>query len=121
MPVATRSTETRSDATREDAIAFGRAVAGSTPEAVRARLLAEHRELAVKAAKRECTRSERARLGLVRWKLERIQEAELGETLDFWEAFAASYREVEDQLSRFSGQVETIAQPPRGGRQERRR
>lgn len=74
-------------------------------ESERAALLHVHRELAAASLSRELTRSERCRLALVRWELDRIRDAELGPSLDAWREIAEGYEALERQIETFANQA----------------
>jgi hypothetical protein len=68
--------------TEEEALSAGReAAAKATEEEYRA-LMESHRELAVKRVKGEITHSESLKLQLIRWELDRIEDARTGPIRD---------------------------------------
>jgi hypothetical protein len=71
-----------SDQTPLDPRHLGRELAARTPAEEVTRLMSEHRRLAVKKVKQGLTAQESRALQLVRWNLDRVEDAQIGHGLD---------------------------------------
>ena len=84
-----------------------RRLARKTSEHEFEKLVAEHQELALKEMSQGLTRSERLKWSLVQWRLDQLEDAQFGESLDNWEQIAERQEELEKALATFLEAVET--------------
>lgn len=92
---------------------LSRALARRIPDTVVKALMEEHGILAEKLVDHSLSAREKARLTYVRWQLDRIEDARIGEDLDALEELAALHEAISDEVARFVGQVEHVSQAPR--------
>jgi hypothetical protein len=100
-------------------IAAARSIAARTPQGRIDALHDEHRRLVGKKMEQPLERRELARLGLVRWELERIEDAELGPTLDFWERLADEQKRLSEEVMAFASEVKKASRPARAPKNRR--
>src|SRR6478752_10543382 len=80
---------------------LGRELAARTPTEEVTRLMTEHRRLAVKKVKEGLTPQEARSLQLIRWNLDRIEDAQVGHGLDELERSAAAHEELAREVAAF--------------------
>jgi hypothetical protein len=93
---------------------FSRKITKRIPRRERENFIEERNELVTKKFKAGLSRKEERRLALVRWQLDRIDDADHGATLDFMEKIAEDYMTFAHDLDRILEQLE-----PRGHRRRR--
>lgn len=87
---------------------LGRQLAGDTPDAESVALYAERKELLARLMAGQATKAEKNRLALVRWHLERIEDAKHGEGLDKLEALSRVYAQMADRVRDVVGELERV-------------
>ncbi len=92
----------------------GRLNAASIKEDEVERLFAERAAFLNKKFSSGLTRSEERRLALVRWNLDRIQDARHGEALDNLEAAVTLYESLGEEISHLMSELKRVA--PHGDR-----
>ena len=82
-----------------------RAVAGQVSANEHKSLLARHQTLAFKEVTEELSESERRELLLLRWRLDRITDAQLGNTLETIERAIDRREDLAADIARFAAQI----------------
>ena len=85
-----------------------RQLAGETPDDEANALYAERKDLLARVMAGDATKVEKNRLALVRWHLERIEDAKHGEGLDKLEALSRLYAQVADRVRDVVGELERV-------------
>jgi len=89
-----------------DPLAAGRRIASMTPVAERDALYAEQRRLALKKVNESLTPAEDRRLKIVRWNIDRIEDAEFGPALDLLDKRANLVDQVATSVQAFLAEVQ---------------
>jgi len=89
-----------------DPLAAGRRIAAMTPVAERDALYAEQRRLALKKVNDSLTPAEERRLKIVRWNIDRIEDAEFGPALDLLDKRANMVDKVATSVQAFLTEVQ---------------
>lgn len=92
----------------------GRLNAASVKEKEVEGLLTERRDLIAKKYANGISRAEDRRLALIRWNLDRIQDAKHGETLDALESAVSLYESIGAEIAQLMTELERHA--PKGRR-----
>lgn len=95
----------RSGSPSLDPRAAGRRIAAMTPAAERNALYAEQQRLAIKKVTASLTPAEERRLNLVRWNLDRIEDADLGPEIDYLDARANMVEQLATNVQDFLVEV----------------
>jgi hypothetical protein len=94
--------------------AVSRALARNVPQEECDALFAEHGTLVDKLmAEGNHSQKERARLAYVRWQLDRIEDARIGEGLDALEKLTQLHETISAEVASFVDHVKDISRPPR--------
>lgn len=107
-----RSVETTADLGSEDILgsrAAARKIALLTTDEEYQELLGEHRRLVEKRFKDGLARSEELRLQLLRWTLDRIEDARYGHDLDLLERLTAAHEYIASNVARATDELERVA------------
>jgi len=97
--------------------AANRAIAGLTPPGERQRLMKRQGDLAARQIADELSESEERELQLVRWQLDRIDDALAGEALDVFETVVDEQEHLAKKIGDFVSQLKsTIGKNRRGSR-----
>jgi hypothetical protein len=86
---------------------MNRAVSKKIPEKEKKRLLRDHLELVKKATATGLTNKEEMQLRLIRWKLDRIEDAEQGEYLDRIEKIIEAQESLAKQIGSVVSQFDS--------------
>jgi len=86
----------------------GREVARQTLPEERERLFAEHDALTTKMFADGLSKAEERRLTYLRWNLDRIRDAEMGDQLDALEEIAVLQERTANQIGQFLQQVQNV-------------
>jgi len=100
-PLSLSARDPRNDSASLDPRQLGRELAAQTPTAEVSRLMTEHRKLARKKVTEGLTASETRALQLIRWNLDRIEDAQLGHGLDELERSAAAHESLAFEVAGF--------------------
>lgn len=99
-----------------EARATSRALARAVSEAEVSELMAEHGTLVDKKFEDGTLSSrDRARLAYVRWQIDRIEDANIGEQLDLLEHLTELHESISAEVADFANQVRAVSRPPRKG------
>jgi len=108
-PVATARPESPRtvsiDPTAVDPRAEGRRIAALTPPEERAALYAEQQKLAIKKVAEFLTPAEERRLKIVRWNIDRIEDAEFGPAIDVLDARAGVLERLASHVQGFAAEA----------------
>jgi hypothetical protein len=85
----------------------GRRIAAMTPAAEREALYAEQQRLAIKKVTEALTPAEERRLKLVRWNIDRIEDADFGPEIDSLELRANMLEKLATNVQHFLGEART--------------
>ncbi|MGO9091475.1 MAG: hypothetical protein ACLQGU_12475 [bacterium] len=86
---------------------LNREVSKKIPQSEKKKLMREHLDLVKKRARTGLERSENLRLQLIRWKLDRIEDAEHGEEIDKLEAIIRAKEALAKDLEKIVSQFES--------------
>jgi hypothetical protein len=92
---------------------INRAITRKIPEAEKKTIIHERNQLVQKQFKVGLSTKEETRLKYVRWQLDRIDDAESGEFLDYLEKFTEGHEKFAKELKGFLGQLPKIQTSPK--------
>lgn len=94
------------DINPETLIEVNRAVTRRIPQEDRKKLFSEHEDLVRKKYADGLSRREERRLSLLRWELDRIEDAEIGTGMDVLEAFTEANVQFASEIDKLLNQLE---------------
>ncbi len=97
-----------SDATRA-AARVARELSGAIPEEVKQQLYEEHGQLVEKSFVEDLLPQESNRLRYLRWQIDRLQDADIGDSLDRLDDLASLHKKIADEVSAFADHAAEIA------------
>jgi hypothetical protein len=92
---------------------INRAITRKIPEAEKKRIIHERNQLVQKQFKAGLSIKEKRRLKYVRWQLDRIDDAESGEFLDYLEKLTEGHEKFAKELNGFLTQIQNIQTSPK--------